>query len=120
MSAGPYRKYYDPVLMKVFLSIIQPFPIGAVLKLKDGCGAVVVKYNCKSPFFPTVVVAFDENGGRLPKEKLVGPINVGEENELALRSMGTEDLTYLHDTAEVQTERSEGYAFKDLLETAFP
>jgi hypothetical protein len=120
MSAGPYRKYYDPVLMKVFLSIIQPFPIGAKLKLQDGRQAVVVRYNRKMPFAPTVVVAFDENGERLPTEKLVGPINVGEGNDLRLQSFGAEDLTYLRDTVEEQVERSEGCEFKDLLEAAFP
>jgi hypothetical protein len=120
MSAGPYKKYYDPVLMKVFLSIIQPFPIGAKVKLQDGRGAVVVRYNRKMPFAPTVVVAFDENGGRLAKEQLVGPINVGEGNDLRLHSYGSEDLSYLLDTVDEQVERSEGCAFKDLLETAFP
>jgi hypothetical protein len=120
MSAGPYRKYYDPVLMKVFLSIIQPFPIGARVTLQDGRGAVVVKYNRRSPFFPTVVVAYDEKGQRLTKEQMIGPVNVGEGNDLRLKSFGAEDLSYLHDTAEIQMERSEGSDFKDLLETAYP
>jgi len=95
MAYGPFRNCYDPTLMKVFLSIIQPFPIGTVLTLEDGRGAVVVKYNRKSPFAPTVVVAFDPNRERLPKEQLVGPVNIGEGNDLKLKSAGNEDLSFL-------------------------
>lgn len=82
MCAGPWKRYYDPVLTKVFLSLIQPFPIGAKLKLADGRGAVVVRYNRKHAFHPWCVVAFDESDQRLPKEALVGPIAIGEDNDL--------------------------------------
>jgi hypothetical protein len=120
MTAGPYRKYYDPVLMKVFASIIQPFPIGAQLKLQDGRTAVVVRHNRRTPFSPTVVIAFDPQGKRLDKSQLVGPINIGEGNDLKLKSFGNEDLTYVQEIAAAQIDRSQGAAFKDLLETVFP
>ena len=120
MSFGPYRKYYDPVLMKVFTSIIQPFPIGAKLKLVDGRMGVVVKYNRKSPFQPTVVVAFDAEGNRLTADKLEGPLNVGEENDLRLASYGEEDLRYVSETSEIQADRAAGNRFADLMEAVFP
>jgi hypothetical protein len=120
MSAGPFRKCYDPVLMKVFTSVIQPFPIGAKLTLADGRGAVVVKYNRKSAFHPTVVVAFDEQGNRLAADQLEGPLNVGDGNSLRLRSFGAEDLSYLAEVPPPAPDRPEGAAFGDLLEAAYP
>jgi hypothetical protein len=118
MAYGPFRKCYDPTLMKVFLSIIQPFPIGTVLTLEDGRGAVVVKYNRTSPFAPTVMVAFDQQGERLPKEMLVGPINIGEGNSLKLKSAGTEDLSFLYEASPKPTKRPA--IFNTLLEMAYP
>ncbi|HUO09621.1 MAG TPA: HD domain-containing phosphohydrolase [Phycisphaerae bacterium] len=120
MTYGPYRKYYDPVLMKVFASIIQPFPIGAKLKLTDGRTGVVVKYNRKMPFQPTVVVAFDPDGNRLTADKLEGPLNVGEENDLRLERYGEEDLRYVRETSEIQVDRAAGHRFADLMEAVFP
>jgi HD-GYP domain-containing protein (c-di-GMP phosphodiesterase class II) len=120
MSAGPYRKFYDPVLMKVFLSIIQPFPIGSKLTLEDGRLAVVVKYNRKSPFFPTCVIAFDAKGNRLPPEQLLGPINIGEGNDFRIKSSADEDLSYLKELSPPHAQRALGDAFKDLLEMAYP
>jgi hypothetical protein len=120
MSAGPFRKCYDPVLMKVFTSVIQPFPIGARLTLADGRGAVVVKHNRRSAFHPTVVVAFGESGDRLTADQLEGPLNVGDGNDLRLRSFGSEDLTYLAETPPPAPDRAEGAEFHDLLEAAYP
>lgn len=120
MSYGSYRRFYDPVLMKVFTSIIQPFPIGAKVKLADGRLGVVVKYNRKSPFQPTVVVAFDEQGERLPVDKLVGPINVGDGNGLRLGSYAGEDLSYVNEQPGEEAASVSGHAFEDLMEAVFP
>jgi len=120
MSYGPFRKFYDPVLMKVFTSIMQPFPIGGKLRLADGRTGVVVKYNRKSPFQPTVVVAFDENGKRVPADKLQTLVNVGDGNDLRLDSFAGENLAYVHETSEMQAERKEGKQFADFLEAVFP
>lgn len=97
MTAGPFRKFYDPVLTKVFCGIIQPFPIGAKLTLADGRLAVVVKYNHKTPFQPTVVIAYDAQGRSLPADQLVGPLNVGEGNTLQVKSFLGEDLSYIRE-----------------------
>ena len=120
MSYGPFRKYYDPVLMKVFASIIQPFPIGAKLKLADGRTAVVVKYNRKSPFHPTVVIAFAAEGKRIAADQLEGPLNVGDGNDFRLSSYGGEDLRYVQDVSATQVDRAEGAGFVDLMEAVFP
>ncbi len=120
MAAGPFRKCYDPVLMKVFSSVIQPFPIGAKLRLTDGRLGVVVKYNRKSAFHPTVVVAFDEAGNQLPPDRLEGPLSVGDGNDLRLDSFGSESLGYLAEVPPPAPDRPEGPAFCDLLESAYP
>jgi HD-GYP domain-containing protein (c-di-GMP phosphodiesterase class II) len=97
MHKGPYRRLYDPVLMKVFVRLIQPFPIGARLRLRDGRYAVVVRYNRRDPFHPTVLVAFDVNGARLPQERLEGPLTLGEDRrELRIESFGDEPLSFLY------------------------
>ena len=122
MSAGPYRKFYDPVLTKVFCGTIQPFPIGAKLGLADGRTGVVVKYNRQSPFNPTVVIAFDAKGERLP-DKLVGPISVGEGNTLRLKTFGGEDISYVQEVPPPLTPSApsaERPQFQDLVGAAYP
>ena len=120
MSNGPLQKFYDPVLMKVFTSIIQPFPIGGKLQLADGRTAVVVRYNRKSPFHPTAVIAFDEHGHRLPAEKITAPLNIGDGNSLRLDSFAGEKLTYLYETPEPLLAPTHGKRFTTLFEAAFP
>ncbi|MGN6370692.1 MAG: HD-GYP domain-containing protein [Phycisphaerae bacterium] len=120
MTYGPYKKFYDPVLMKVFASIIQPFPIGAKLKLADGRTAVVVKYNRRTPFQPTVVIAFDAEGNRIPADQLQPPVNVGDGNELRLDSYGAEDLRYVQEMSDVEAKPAERGRFGDLMEAVFP
>lgn len=97
MTAGPYRHCYDPVLAKVFSGLIQPFPIGAKVRLTDGRYAVVVRYNRKETCRPIVIVAFDANGDRLPPERLKGPIEAGSEPGTRLASFKGEDVSYLSD-----------------------
>lgn len=100
MTAGPYRGCYDPVLTKVFGSLIQPFPIGAKLKLNDGRTAVIVRYNRKAPFHPYVIVAFDEKGERIPREQLDEVFVLGEQGALRMQSFGDENLEYVQDIPE--------------------
>lgn len=97
MTAGPAASFFDPLLVKMFVGLIQPFPIGAKLKLDDGRFAVLVKYNRKDPFSPTVVIAFDKEGKRLPMRQLVGPVELGEPGIPRVAGFGDEDLSYLYD-----------------------
>jgi len=100
MSVGPYQRCYDPVLIKVFASLIQPFPIGAKLKLADGTSAVVVRYNRRDPFKPALVLAFAADNSRLPKDQLrpLTPDDLTPDSPTRIRSYAGEDLEYLHDT----------------------
>jgi HD-GYP domain-containing protein (c-di-GMP phosphodiesterase class II) len=98
MTVGPYRGFYDPYLMKMFARMIQPFPIGAKLKLACGRYGVVARYNHKNPFEPYVILAFDHYGHRLPDSELAGPFRLGERYEWRVVSFGDEDLSYIYST----------------------
>ncbi len=95
MVYGPTAAYYDPRLVQAFASLIQPFPIGAKLRLADGRYAVVVRYNRRDPFDPYVVIAFDARGRNLPREQLDGPLRIATRADLALAGFGDEDLSFL-------------------------
>ena len=120
MSVGPYSRFYDPVLMKVFTRLIQPFPIGAKLRLRDGRYAVVVRYNRQDPFKPTVVIAFDANGKRLPDSKLEGPLSLAEQHSLRIQSFGDEQLSYLYGCPSADELVLTRKDFATLFESVFP
>lgn len=121
ICAGPWKHCYDPVLSKMFRSLIQPFPIGAKLRLADGRWAVLVRYNHKEPFQPTVIVAFDAKGNRLPTDHLLPAINVGDGNSLRLGSYDGEDLSFLYEDSKASKTPAEAEAELDeLLRTAYP
>jgi len=87
---------YDPVVLKVFASIVQPLPVGAKLKLSTGRWAVVVRHNRHNPFAPDIIVAFDELGDPLSKNQLEKPFSLGEKKDVEVVSFGTEDLSYIN------------------------
>ena len=120
MTVGPYSRYYDPVLMKVFARLIQPFPIGAKLRLRDGRYAAVVRYNRTEPFKPTVIIAFDVNGKLLPDSDLEGPINLGDRGDLRIQSFGEESLSYLYSSPATDEVTITPKDFSTLFEAVFP
>lgn len=116
MSQGPYRKLYDPELIKVFSRLIHPIPIGGKVQLRDGRFAVVVKYEREHPFQPVVIVAFDSEGGRLAE--MEGPLWLKETPELVLASYAGESLSHLQMTSDrLATPPS---TFKSLHDAAYP
>jgi HD-GYP domain-containing protein (c-di-GMP phosphodiesterase class II) len=120
MKDGPYRKCYDPVLMRVFARLIQPYPIGAKLRLTDGRQAVVVGYNRKDPFFPHVVIAFDQAGNHLPVDVLKNPFQLGKHSELRISGFGNEDLSYIYSGGATERGAVRDRQFTTLFEAAYP
>ena len=100
MVYGSYRHLYDPVVLKVFSSLVKPLPIGAKLKLSDGCWGIVVKHNHERPFDPYIIVAFDALGDPLSKEELTAPFRLSKREDLNAVSFGGEDISYLNDLSE--------------------
>jgi HD-GYP domain-containing protein (c-di-GMP phosphodiesterase class II) len=121
MTAGPYRRFYDPALTKMLARLIQPFPIGAKLSLADGRGAIVVRYNRVHPFYPTVIVAFDKDGKRLPREKLEGPFSLDQRADIKVHSFAGEDLYYVYEEmGDLQDADPPGEQFSTQFEAAYP
>jgi len=96
MTHGDYRNCYDPALANLFASKIQPFPIGAKIKLNNGQWAVVVRHNQKNPFKPQIIIAFDEQGNPLPKSQLKKPFLPDQRSDIEFVSFNKMDLTFLN------------------------
>lgn len=93
MTWGPFSHFFDPVLMKMFARRIQPFPIGARVRLNTGQYAVVTKHMDGAPFQPEVVIAFDDEGRRLPPSHIVGPFPLARRPELQIVTFDDEDIS---------------------------
>jgi HD-GYP domain-containing protein (c-di-GMP phosphodiesterase class II) len=102
MSLGPCRRFYDPLLMKVFRGLIQPFPIGSKIMLNDETFAVVVKYNRQNAFDPYVMVAFDKHNRRIPVERLTEPFCLSSKSGMRFVRYGDEPLGYLYSVKDEQ------------------
>ncbi len=96
MAAGPCRNHYDPSVVKILMGLIQPFPIGARIRLNCGTYGVVVRHNRKYPFRPLIVVAFDEKGRKLKKRQLEPPIDLALNQEVRLVEFAGDDLSFLN------------------------
>jgi HD-GYP domain-containing protein (c-di-GMP phosphodiesterase class II) len=120
ITEGPYRRFYDPVLTRMFARLIQPFPIGAKLRLTDGRYAVVVSYNRVNPFQPHVIIAFDRDNRRLPKGKLDGPFGLHERPHLRIGCFGDEDLSYIHESNLDRQDAFRPREFTTLFDAVYP
>lgn len=96
MLHGDYSRCYDPMLLKVFASIMQPLPIGAKIQLQDGRWAVVVRHNRKDPFRPEIIVAFDHLGDPLNQGELRPPFMLGEKSDVRVQSFAGEDISFIN------------------------
>ncbi|KPK75618.1 MAG: hypothetical protein AMJ79_10665 [Phycisphaerae bacterium SM23_30] len=123
MLNGPYRVFYDPVVLKVFASIMQPLPIGAKLRLDSGRWAVVVRHNQGRPFQPDLIVAFDELGDPLTNDQLIGPFPLGQRPDIKVVTFGDEDVSFLNELCneEAQLEPEQlTQSAGDLLDFVYP
>jgi HD-GYP domain-containing protein (c-di-GMP phosphodiesterase class II) len=119
MLAGPYKRFYDPKLMAAFARLIQPFPVGAKLRLEDGRYAAIVKYNRTNPFRPTAIIAFDAHNKPIPREGLENPVDLGSNPDLRIKSFRGEDLSFIYDSASQKNAKPREKS-GTLLEMAFP
>lgn len=119
MSRGPYRRRYDPQLARVFTGLIQPFAIGAKVRLRDGRFAVIVRYNHAAPFRPTAMIAFDKDGERLPEGNIIGPTTIGGD-EFPLGEYDGEELSFVQEMNEDETAAASQVRFESLVDVAYP
>jgi HD-GYP domain-containing protein (c-di-GMP phosphodiesterase class II) len=128
MSIGPYKEHYDQTIVKIMMALVQPFPIGAKVKLSNGYHGVVVRHNRKRPFHPTIIVAFDETGKKLKKKDLSPPINLAECEDMTLKEFAGDDLSCIYQGAgsseEVwglpESEKAKRDMSEKLFELAYP
>ncbi|MBN1437718.1 MAG: HD domain-containing protein [Sedimentisphaerales bacterium] len=112
MLYGDYKRYYDPVVLKVFSGLMQPFPIGAKISLQDGRWAVVVKHNQQHCFKPNVIIAYDEFGDPIERENLQQPFSLQSRPDIKVKSFGEDDISFVNDLPETlnlgnQTDQGE-------------
>jgi len=120
MTSGPYRRFYDPAVLEVLSSLIQPFPIGSKLRLADGRYAIVVRYNRKKPLRPKLLIAYDEEGRRLPRARLIGPVDMDTQPEIQIASWGKEDLTFLNAGGGGAPRAENSSGFSTMFEALYP
>ena len=111
-------RFYDPVILKVFSGIVQPFPIGAKVLLQKGTWGVVVRYNDKKPFNPYIVEAFDEFGDPMPPEVLHKVKTLGCDESFRIKSFGGVDMSELNNEGFDATLSPEH--FENLLGFCYP
>ncbi len=127
MLHSKHRAFYDPVVLKVFSSIVPPFPIGAKLKVQNGTGiqwAVVVRHNHKDPFQPEVIIAFDELGDPIPVEQIKPPFHLDKHQNTKILSFAGEDMSFLNNLADdidsVENDSPIEQTYNKLLDFSFP
>jgi hypothetical protein len=96
ITSGPHRNHYDPLIARILSGMVQPFPIGAKVRLNCGRHAIVVRHNRRHPFRPTVIVAFDEEGRRLKKKQLEPPFSLANRDDVRLVEFAGHDLSFLN------------------------
>jgi HD-GYP domain-containing protein (c-di-GMP phosphodiesterase class II) len=119
MTMGPFAQFFDPVILKIFAGLIHPFPIGAKVRLNCGRHGVVVRYGEVRPFHPEVIITFDENGVRLPQNKLEGPIKLHERTDLTIVSFAGEDLRDIYTDEDPEAFTLAPSEFTTLYESAY-
>jgi hypothetical protein len=96
MTMGPYSQLYDPSVLKIFGTVVQPFPIGAKLRMSCGRYAVVVRFGERYSLLPEIIIAFDQDGKRLARNQLEGPYKLDERLDLRVVSYNGEDLSDMY------------------------
>jgi HD-GYP domain-containing protein (c-di-GMP phosphodiesterase class II) len=83
LSSGVSK--FDPVILRVFLSMMSVYPIGSIVELNDSRIGIVIGSVHEKPLRPMLKIIFDKEGRRLTNTVI---INLLEESSLyILRAM---------------------------------
>jgi HD-GYP domain-containing protein (c-di-GMP phosphodiesterase class II) len=111
---------YDPVVLKVFASIVQPLPVGAKLKLSSNQWAVVVRHNRQNPFQPQVIIAYDELGDPLSEDQLDEPFYLGTRDDIEVASFGEEELSFINGIDDMENPEQVMETSGDIMDYLYP
>jgi hypothetical protein len=122
MTIGPYAQFYDPVVLKIFGSVVQPFPIGAKLRLACGRYGVVVRFGERYSLLPEIIIAFDEHGKRLPRHRLEGPYKLDCRTDIRIAAYDNEDISDIYNSTNwyANVEMPYPASFETLFESMYP
>ena len=122
MTCGPYANLYDPTVLKVFQAVVQPYPIGATLRLSCGRHGVVVRHGRMHGLLPEIVIAFDEEHKPLPHQLMAGPYCLDQHPEIRITSFHGEDLTNVYgcDPIVEDSPPPAPSTFETLFESSYP
>jgi len=120
MIYGDYRNCYDQRILQALAHVIQPFPIGAQLKMQNGETVVVVGHNPKDPFKPKVTLLFDRYGKPMPKEKIHDSFLLSDRKHLKIESFNNEDISFINNTEEQKKTKNQQLDYSELIEVLYP
>jgi len=106
LSAGPHKHHFDPTIARILLHLVQPFPIGARVRINTGQWAVVIRHDRQQPFRPHIIVAYDEEGKKLQKSQLKPPIRLSKHDKIRLVEYAGDDLSFLNNGPDADGEWS--------------
>jgi len=95
MVYGDDRHCFDPELTRIFACGVQLLPIGAKVKLNNGEYGVITRHNFDNPFNPQIIVAFDDQDRKLPKNKMQH-FFLAERKDVQVASFRDQDLSFFN------------------------
>lgn len=98
MVSEPLRNRFDVEVLKVLLAVVPPYPPGSVVRLSDGCSAVVVDHHPHDPCRPMVQVIPELESFDVAEDPPTGPsIDLAaHRHELSIVEHDGEDVCHLN------------------------
>lgn len=95
MVYGDDRHCFDPELTRIFACGVQLLPVGTKVKLNNGEYGVITRHNFDNPFNPQMIIAFDDQGRKLPKDKMQ-LFYLAERKDVQVTSFRDQNLSFLN------------------------
>jgi hypothetical protein len=96
MLYGSVKHCYNPIILKIFSSIISPFPVGAKLQLENGCWGVITKNNNDNAFNPELIITYDELGDPVDRSLLRSPFYLRDREEIKIKTFASNDISFVN------------------------
>ncbi len=97
MLFGQYKVFYDPAILRILARVVQPFQIGARIKINTMETAVITKHDLENPFNPQMVIAYNKEGRKLTGDELQPAFFINDREDILFKTCDGQDITYLND-----------------------